>query len=89
NFERALESGADPEKFREGIQMIHSEVKTMLQRFGVQEVPAEGLAFDPAQHEALSSEPSQSIPPGFVSRVFKKAYKLHDRLLRPAQVVVA
>jgi molecular chaperone GrpE len=39
--------------------------------------------------EALSSEPTNEIPPGHVARVFKKAYKLHDKVIRPAQVVVA
>jgi molecular chaperone GrpE len=89
NFERALESGADAEKFREGIQMIDQELKSLLQRFGVNEVAAQGQPFDPAAHEALSSEPTSEMEPGHVFRVFKKAYKLHDRLIRPAQVVVA
>jgi len=89
NFERALESGADPEKFRQGVEMINSEMKSLLQRFGVSEVAAQGEAFDPATHEALSSEPTSEMEPGHVLRVFKKAYKLHDRLVRPAQVVVA
>jgi molecular chaperone GrpE len=89
NFERALESDADPEKFREGIDMINQEMKSLLQRFGVNEVTAHGEAFDPSTHEALSSEPTTEMEPGHVLRVFKKAYKLHDRLVRPAQVVVA
>lgn len=89
NFERAVESNADPDKFREGIQMIHTELKSLLQRFGVTEVAAHGSPFDPSTHEALSSEPTNDVPVGHVARVFKKAYKLHDRLIRPAQVVVA
>lgn len=89
NFERALESGASPEKFHEGIEMINTEMKSLLQRFGVSEVPAQGIPFDPTAHEALSSEPTAEMDPGHVLRVFKKAYKLHDRLIRPAQVVVA
>jgi molecular chaperone GrpE len=89
NFERAMENDANQEKFLEGIKMIHQEMKSFLQKAGVTELPAEGLAFDPSAHEALSSEPTDSVPAGHVSRVFKKAYKLHDRLIRPAQVVVA
>ena len=46
-------------------------------------------AFDPYMHEALGSESSDSVTPGHVSRVFKKAYKYHDKILRPAQVIVA
>jgi molecular chaperone GrpE len=89
NFERALESGADPQKFREGIELINTEMKSLLQRFGVAEVPAQGEVFDPTAHEALSSEPTSDMLPGRILRVFKKAYKLHDRLIRPAQVVVS
>jgi molecular chaperone GrpE len=89
NFERALESGADPDKFRQGIEMINQELKGLMQRFGVTEVAAQGEAFDPSTHEALSSEPTSEMEPGHILRVFKKAYKLHDRLVRPAQVVVA
>ncbi|MCK6599858.1 MAG: nucleotide exchange factor GrpE, partial [Bdellovibrionaceae bacterium] len=51
--------------------------------------PSEGLAFDPNVHEALSAEPSESIPPGHVLRVFQKPYKFHDKILRTGQVVVA
>ena len=90
NFERALESDPKNEaSFREGIQMIAGEMKNLLNKFGVEEVKAEGLAFDPNLHEALSSEPRSDMPAGHVARVFKKAYKLHDRLIRPAQVTVA
>lgn len=90
NFERALESDSKNEgSFREGVQMIATEMKGLLTRFGVEEVKSEGEAFDPTKHEALSSEPRADMPPGHVARVFKKAYKLHDRLIRPAQVTVA
>lgn len=92
NFDRAL--GGDlteknMETFREGVQMISQEMKSLLQRFGVQEVPAQGAAFDPNQHEALSSEPTDEVPPGHVTQVLQKAYKMHDKVLRPARVVVA
>ena len=91
NFERALESTdtGDSGAFRQGVQMIASEVRQLLQKFGVEEIKAEGLDFDPIKHEALSSEPRKDVPPGKVVRVFRKAYKLHEKLLRPAQVVVS
>lgn len=92
NFERALEGEISAENiasFREGVKMIAGEFKTLLQKFGVEEIKSEGEAFDPAKHEALSSEPRTDMPSGHVARVFKKAYKLHDKLLRPAQVTVA
>lgn len=89
NFDRAMENIGNSESFQAGVQLIHQEFKTLLQRFGVVEVAAEGKPFDPSEHEALSSEPTDKVQAGHVVRVFKKAYKLHDKLIRPAQVVVA
>lgn len=92
NFERALATDVSAENqatLREGIAMTHRELQSLLQRYGVQEINPIGQPFDPAAHEALTSEESDKADPGTISRVFKKAYKLHDRLIRPAQVVVA
>lgn len=91
-FDTALAMELTPEtaaSFRKGIEMTASELKATLQRHGVEEIHAMGVPFDPSVHEALSSEESADLPPGHVSRVFKKPYKLHDRLIRPGQVVVA
>lgn len=92
NFERALEAKVTPENvetYVQGVEMTASDLKAALQRNGVTEVPSQGVAFDPTTMEALSSEPTNEVPPGHVFRVFKKAFKLHDKLIRPAQVVVA
>ena len=92
NFERALETPVTPDNFKEfakGIEMTATELRAVLKRFGVTDLAAHGLAFDPTLHEALGSEESSTVPAGHVVRVFKKPYKLHDKLIRPAQVVVA
>lgn len=92
NFERALSMEVGPENyktFQQGVQMTAQELRAMLTKHGVQEAKVEGLPFDPLTQEALSSEPTDKVPEGNVLRVFKKAYKLHDKVLRPAQVVVA
>jgi len=92
NLERALaaDTGKESkESLSSGVQMIHSELQSLLQRYGVTAMDSLGKPFDPNTHEALSSEPTNKIPPGHITQVFKKAYKYHDRLLRPAQVVVA
>lgn len=92
NFERALQTPANPEStqtFRVGIEMTAKELKEALNKSGIQELPCEGLAFNPLQHEAISSEPSSTIPAGHITRVFKKPYKLHDKVIRMGQVVVA
>ena len=91
-FETALATETTPEtiaNFRKGIEMTASELKSVLQRHGVEEIPANGVPFDPTTHEALSSEESDEFPAGHITRVFKKPYKLHDRIVRPGQVVVA
>lgn len=92
NFDRALATTLTPENidtYSKGVKMTAAELKNTLTRFGVTEVKCEGLPFDPALHEALGAEDSESIPEGHISKVYRTAYKLHDRLIRPAQVVVA
>ena len=92
NFERALSAKLSTEtidSFRQGIELTGSEFKAALKRMGVTEINPEGEAFNPMEHEAIGSEESSALPAGHVLRVFKKAYKLHDRLIRPAQVLIA
>lgn len=91
-FELALSGQVTPENldgFVKGMELTAANLKNLLSRFGVTEIDPIGQNFDPSLHEALSSEPTSDYKPGQVCRVFKKAYKLHDRLIRPAQVVVA
>lgn len=91
-FETALRTEVTSENlasFRKGMEMTANELRATLQRFGVEEIGAEGQAFDPTVHEAISSEVTDKIPEGHVSKVFKKPFKLHDRVIRPGQVVVA
>lgn len=92
NFDRALDIEVTPEtinSFKEGIVMTSHELKEALNKHGVVEVPCVGENFDPTLHEALSSEPTDEFKPGVICRVFKKAYKMHDKVIRPGQVVVA
>lgn len=92
NFERALQSNVGVDNFttfKQGVEMTAQELKSLLQRHSVVEVPSQGVPFDPMLHEALGAEPTEQVAPGHVLRVFKKPYKLHDKILRPGQVVVA
>lgn len=92
NFERALSMKVTSENFAtfvKGVEMTSSEIKTLLGKHAITEVPCEGQPFDPAVHEALSAEASDKVPPGYISRVFQKPYKFHDKLIRTGQVVVA
>ena len=92
NFERALSTKVTAETiqtFQKGVELTAQELRKVLHNHGIQEMPSEGQPFNPAHHEALSSEGSATIPEGHVLRVFQKAYKYHDKILRPAHVVVA
>jgi molecular chaperone GrpE len=92
NFERATAakvSAENLENYVKGVEMTYQDFKNVLSKFGVTEIPAQGAAFDPSLHEALSSEETDEVPPGHISKVFKKPYKLHERVIRPGQVVVA
>jgi molecular chaperone GrpE len=91
-FETALATELNPDNvsnFKKGIELTSNELRAVLQRHGVAEVPSKGTAFDPSVHEALSSHETNEVEPGTITEVFKKPYKLHDRVVRPGQVVVA
>lgn len=92
NFDRALATKLTTENlevYSQGVKMTAAELKAVLARFGVIEVKCEGLPFDPSLHEALGAEETDAVAEGHISKVYRTAYKLHDRLVRPAQVVVA
>ena len=69
--------------------MIHQQLKTTLAEAGLEEINATDKPFDPSWHEALSQQDSLDLPEGQVIKQLRKGYKLRDRLLRPAGVVVA
>ena len=92
NFERGLQSvGANPEHkaLLDGFSMIYTQLQNALQKAGVAEIPAEGLAFDTAVHDAVTTMPSADVPEGHVAAVARRGYTLNGKLLRPAQVVVS
>ena len=91
NFERALQHRGDAtgDEFHAGIDMIARQLADTLKKYGVVEVPARELPFDPNVHEAVVREESETAAPGTVLEVLQKGYLLNDRLLRPARVKVA
>lgn len=92
NFERAFQAGAstrDFESLMKGLEMILSELRKVLEKHGIQEIEVEGSEFDPYTCEAVETEESEELPPNRVVRVLQKGYKLHDRVIRPARVVVS
>src|SRR6184192_3218229 len=89
DLERALEAAADHEeaKLEEGVRLVHRSLADALAREGLVEVETDG-AFDPHTQEALLAQPSVADE-GTVIQVLQKGYKLGDRVLRPARVVVS
>ncbi len=89
DLERALAAAEEHEeaKLEEGVLLVHRELKAALDREGLAEIETDGV-FDPHVHEALLSQPSEAEE-GSVLEVMQKGYKLGDRVLRPARVVVA
>ena len=90
DLERALEAAAEHEeaKLEEGVKLVHRSLVALLERHGLSEIAAEG-AFDPHVHEALLTQPADSAAEGAVLQVLQKGYRLGDRVLRPARVIVA
>lgn len=89
NLSRALEAGGDAEDLRSGVRLIHRQMEELLRRHGVEPIEAEGRPFDPALHEAVSREEDPEVEEPTVRRVLQTGYRMHERLLRPAVVVVA
>jgi len=89
DLERSLEAAAQHEeaKLEEGVRLVHRELVEALAREGLVEVETDGQ-FDPHVHEALLSQPSEQED-GSVIEVLQKGYRLGDRVLRPARVVVS
>jgi molecular chaperone GrpE len=73
----------------EGVAATDRVLTQILNRFGVKEVDALNQPFDPDRHEAVMETDKTEQPPGSVVQVLENGYTLHDRLLRPARVVVA
>jgi molecular chaperone GrpE len=93
NFEMALTAASaantSVESLQSGINMIHQQLKSAMTAAGLEEIDANGKAFDPNLHEAISQQESAEVPEGQVVQQVRKGYKLRERLLRPASVIVA
>lgn len=92
DFERALEAADETDQGQtvvEGVRMVYDKLMKLLADQGVEAIDAEGLPFNPAEHAAMMQQPSETCAPGTVLRQVQRGYRHHDRVLRPAQVIVA
>ena len=76
------------ESFKEGVEITAKQLDAVLEKFAIKAVVPEGAKFDPHRHQAISQVESDKEP-GTVVSVLQKGYLLHDRVLRPALVVVS
>lgn len=92
NFERAFAAenkAKDFEAFEKGMQMIYNQFAKVLTDAGLEQIDPTGKEFDPNLHEALMQQPSETIPEGHVVTVFQKGYKLKNKILKTAKVIVS
>ena len=93
NLELAINSSNHRKKIDkhliEGLNLTLNEILRVFEKFNVKPIEAQGQTFDPAFHEAVMREETDDFPENTVVSEFQKGYLIHDRLLRPAMVVVA
>jgi molecular chaperone GrpE len=84
----AGESGPNA-SWLEGVKLIQRKLLNLLESEGVAPIEGVGATFNPLEHEALGTEETTDHPPGFIIQVIRAGYRLHDRVIQPAQVIVA
>lgn len=90
DLERALAAAEQHQEaqLEDGVRLVHRSLASLLERHGVTAIDTDG-GFDPHVHEALLAQPSEEAESGSVLDVVQKGYKLGDRVVRPARVIVA
>ncbi len=92
NIERAIEAAekaGEAENLLAGFRLVKQQLHTLLSGHQCEPIEAEGQEFDPNFHQAILQQPSTDVPAGNVMLVTQSGYKLHDRVVRPAQVIVS
>lgn len=80
----------EPEEARpDGLRLVYRQLVDVLERHGLEVLDPAGQPFDPSWHEAMTMQPSGEVEPNTVLQVLQKGFRLHDRLLRPARVIVS
>jgi molecular chaperone GrpE len=92
NIQRAIEAAekaGEAENLLEGFRLVRQQLVTILASHGAEPIEALGQPFDPNFHQAILHQPSNDAPADSVTMVTQQGYKLHDRVVRPAQVIVS
>lgn len=89
NFERAVEAECTDENYKKGVEMIYSQFEGVIAKLGIEEIESTGVEFNPNFHNAVSQIQDESLGENVVAQVYQKGYKIGDRVIRCAMVVVA
>jgi molecular chaperone GrpE len=89
HLEHALKAATGHEDVVKGFALVRDEIVAALARVGIEAFSPQGEPFDPNEHEAMASQPSEEAEPGTVIEVYQQGYRLNGAVLRPARVVVA
>jgi molecular chaperone GrpE len=92
NLERALATAKETKEsgpLAQGVALVHSQLLDALKRHGITQMEVLGQPFDPHLHQGVMQQPSAEHPPGTILQVFEHGFMIHDRVLRPASVVIA
>ena len=92
NVLRAIEAAdkaTDVESLRSGFRMTAQQIEKLLSGHGCQTIETDGAAFDPTVHDAILHQEAAGVAPGTIVGTASRGYRLHDRVVRPAQVIVA
>lgn len=89
NFERALQTECSDENFKKGVEMIFQQFLNTLEKLGVEEIEALNQPFNPEYHNAVNQIEDENFEENTVCQVFQKGYKIGDKVVRHAMVVVA
>lgn len=92
NIDRAIEAAQkspDPASLLQGFELVRQQLLTVLTQQHCETISTEGEAFNPEFHAAILQQPSADVPAGHILMNVQAGYKLHDRVVRPAQVIVS
>ena len=89
NLERALKQETADEAYAKGVQMTMQQLKTVLEKLGVEEIPAQGEPFDPNVHNAVMRMEDDTLGENIVAEVFQAGFKMGEKIIRHAMVKVA
>lgn len=89
NFERAVAAECSDENYKKGVEMIYNQFIDVIKKLGVEEIDALGKEFDPNLHNAVTQVEDENFGENTVSQVYQKGYRLGDKVIRCAMVVVA